>query len=270
MHAHVYSDFGDLNPIAEKQVITADDGATTHWFFYVSDPMGTPEQLLRPDGSIAAELERTAFGKTTSVGDSTMDVRFPGQIADEETGLAYNFNRYYDPELGQYLSTDSLGVRGGTNLFAYCRNPITYCDPYGLETDDQHGLQMQVWDAQKNPQGGPSTNTSGGYEVTNKAEIAAAKKNNADMAAKGQEGPPQQVKQVTAPSASGAGDPPMKFAGKDQASVHTEDKALHRLNTSKADDPNGHKEAMDGGTAKVKGTYPPCKVCHGKRSVTAK
>jgi len=52
---------------------------------------------------------------------------------DTETGLHYNWNGYYDPETGRYLSPDPIGLDGGLNLYAYVENdPVNYVDPWGL------------------------------------------------------------------------------------------------------------------------------------------
>ena len=51
-----------------------------------------------------------AFGDTTPSADSdangkstTVNLRFPGQYYDSESGLYYNWNRYYHPTLGRYM-----------------------------------------------------------------------------------------------------------------------------------------------------------------------
>ncbi|MXF14520.1 RHS repeat-associated core domain-containing protein, partial [Escherichia coli] len=45
--------------------------------------------------------------------------RLPGQQHDEESGLYYNRNRYYNPLLGRYITQDPIGLAGGWSLYAY-------------------------------------------------------------------------------------------------------------------------------------------------------
>ena len=60
----------------------------------------------------------------------------PGQYYDAETGLHYNWHRYYDPDTGRYLTPDPIGLEGGINPFLYTsNNPVNYIDPYGLFLD---------------------------------------------------------------------------------------------------------------------------------------
>jgi RHS repeat-associated protein len=57
----------------------------------------------------------------------------PGQYYDQETGLHYNYFRYYNPQTGRYVTPDPIGLEGGINLFAYVENnPVNLIDPYGL------------------------------------------------------------------------------------------------------------------------------------------
>jgi RHS repeat-associated protein len=62
-------------------------------------------------------------------------LRFAGQYFDSETGLHYNYWRFYDPKLGRYLRADPIGIEKGRNhLFTYVsNNPINASDYYGLE-----------------------------------------------------------------------------------------------------------------------------------------
>lgn len=60
-------------------------------------------------------------------------MRFPGQYYDKETGLHYNYHRYYDPTSGRYLRPDPLGLPAGINLYVYAiNNPIRRYDFFGL------------------------------------------------------------------------------------------------------------------------------------------
>jgi RHS repeat-associated protein len=59
-------------------------------------------------------------------------LRFPGQYFDSETGLHYNYLRYYDPEVGQYVSQDPLGLAPAANPVGYVDRPSVSCDPLGL------------------------------------------------------------------------------------------------------------------------------------------
>ena len=62
------------------------------------------------------------------------NLRFQGQYFDEETGLHYNRHRYYNPNTGQFISQDPIGLLGGINNYQYAPNPTGWVDPFGLTT----------------------------------------------------------------------------------------------------------------------------------------
>ena len=66
----------------------------------------------------------------------TINLRFPGQYFDQETGLHYNWSRYYNPKIGRYLTSDLAGLRGGLNTYLYAAaNPLYFVDFTGLCQD---------------------------------------------------------------------------------------------------------------------------------------
>ncbi|RPD43590.1 RHS repeat protein, partial [Hymenobacter sediminis] len=60
--------------------------------------------------------------------------RYQGQYEDTETGLYYNRFRYFDPEAGQYISQDPIGIRGGISLYAYVDDTNIQVDILGLSS----------------------------------------------------------------------------------------------------------------------------------------
>lgn len=59
-------------------------------------------------------------------------MRFPGQYHDAESGLHYNYFRYYDPAAARYNSPDPLGLEPAPNHHAYVSNPLEWIDLLGL------------------------------------------------------------------------------------------------------------------------------------------
>jgi len=103
-------------------------------YYYHNDHLGTPQLMTDSTQTVVWQADYTAFGKATiTTGTITNNLRYPGQYYDAETGLHYNWNRYYDPEVGRYLSVDPVGLRGGMNLYRYVsNNPVISIDPLGL------------------------------------------------------------------------------------------------------------------------------------------
>jgi RHS repeat-associated protein len=104
-------------------------------YYFINDHLGTPQQLVDGSGTVAWQAAYLPFGKaqvlTATVGNN---LRFPGQYYDAETGLHYNWHRFYDPETGRYVTADPIGLRGGINLYAYVENdPVNKIDPEGLD-----------------------------------------------------------------------------------------------------------------------------------------
>ncbi len=62
-----------------------------------------------------------------------MNLRFPGQYYDVETGTHYNFHRDYRPNAGRYVQSDPIGLGGGLGFYLYADNtPLIHIDSLGL------------------------------------------------------------------------------------------------------------------------------------------
>ena len=109
-------------------------------YFVHNDARGTPQALTDEAGDVVWKAQTAPFGATEVDEDPDGDgqavefnVRMPGQYYDEETGLHYNYFRYYDPQTGRYITSDPIGLEGGMNTYLYAyANPTRFSDPSGL------------------------------------------------------------------------------------------------------------------------------------------
>jgi RHS repeat-associated protein len=97
----------------------------------VSDHLGTPIAAYDANGIRAWQLRLDLFGAGQHDG-AGFPLRWPGHYQDRETGLHYSRFRYYDPELGCFISPDPIGLEGGLALYAYPTDPLSEIDPLGL------------------------------------------------------------------------------------------------------------------------------------------
>ena len=130
---------------AWNALTNSEKAENTNWLH--TNHLGAPEAATNSEGQIVWQASYAPFGAAsivkasvkTKAGENpgansfSLNLRLPGQYEDQETGLHYNKQRYYDPARGEYLSPDPLGTPDGPNGYAYVRyNPLKYVDPEGL------------------------------------------------------------------------------------------------------------------------------------------
>jgi RHS repeat-associated protein len=119
-----------------------------------ADHLNTPRRLTQADGQVAWQWAYSAFGDeapttaanrftspstnpttgTTAVKQVVFNLRYPGQYADAESNLFYNYFRSYDAKTGRYTQPDPIGLGGGSNRFIYAGgDALNYMDPTGLD-----------------------------------------------------------------------------------------------------------------------------------------
>jgi RHS repeat-associated protein len=111
-----------------------------------TDHLGTPRAVVHPGSNAIIwrwDLNDTAFGEHLPNGNPDGDalsyelnLRFPGQYFDAESGIFYNYFRDYDAAAGRYLQPDPIGLEGGISAYGYVSgNPLTRTDTLGLQDD---------------------------------------------------------------------------------------------------------------------------------------
>ncbi|OSI08531.1 hypothetical protein BWD07_12055, partial [Neisseria canis] len=140
-YTYVYTEQGSYEPLAQIVQTANRDGskADRQILYYHNDQIGIPREMTDGEGNIVWRGEYDGWGKLDNVESANLkeDVHQPfrlqNQYADKETGLHYNFFRYYDPHCGRFTQQDPIGLWGGENLYFYAFNNFTWSDPIGLE-----------------------------------------------------------------------------------------------------------------------------------------
>ena len=117
--------------------LTVYDAATESTCYYHTDVNKNVTELTDANGDVAAHYEYSPFGTVTNSTGSfaaANPFRFSSEYFDEETGLVYYNYRYYDPQLGRWISRDPIEEQGGYNLYGMIENnPMWGWDTLGEE-----------------------------------------------------------------------------------------------------------------------------------------
>ena len=117
-------------PGIDNKLKSATDGTAS---YFLQDHLGSTMKLTDSNGSVTESNGYDSFGKPTNSSFSSR-YQFTGREYDSFSGLQYSRARFYDPQIGRFISEDPIGFAGGdVNLYGYVWNsPQNYRDPSGL------------------------------------------------------------------------------------------------------------------------------------------
>ena len=142
-------------PIVDEPLAETHSGTTS---YFQQDGPGSATSLSSSTAALVKTYTYDAFGRqTASTGTTTNSVQYTGREFDSETALYFYRARYYDQEVGQFLSEDPLHSSIEMNRYKYVRNnPVNRIDSSGLRSHSNHGctlvatLKMLLWTSQSN------------------------------------------------------------------------------------------------------------------------
>ena len=110
-------------------------------YYYIRDALGNILGIINQNGQIVVQYSYTSYGVCSISGNTSLGnenpFRYKGYYYDVETSLYYLTTRYYDPEIGRFISPDSVEYLdpqsiNGLNIYCYCGNdPVNRFDPSG-------------------------------------------------------------------------------------------------------------------------------------------
>ncbi|WP_349267290.1 RHS repeat-associated core domain-containing protein, partial [Neisseria sp. HMSC067G11] len=143
-YTYLYTDPDSYEPLAQVCNWTNEDGESkqqTHYFH--CDQIGIPREMTDKDGNLLWFGNYTGWGRlkeeTKVTYNAYQPFRLQNQYADRETGLHYNFFRYYEPDAGRFVNQDPIGLAGGSNLYWALQNSQMWADPLGLSSKKSPG-----------------------------------------------------------------------------------------------------------------------------------
>ena len=136
-YTYIYTDPNSYEPLAQvRDWTTADGESRQQTRYFHCDQIGIPREMTDKDGNLLWFGNYTGWGRLkeeTKVTDSAYQpFRLQNQYADRETGLHYNFFRYYEPDAGRFVNQDPIGLNGGDNTYFFALNTKAWIDELGL------------------------------------------------------------------------------------------------------------------------------------------
>jgi RHS repeat-associated protein len=106
-------------------------------YYFSQDHLGSTTALTGTTGKLVERMTYDAYGN--SAGSTRTRYGYTGRERDPMTSLLYYRARWYDPQVGRFISEDPIGLTGGIHQFAYVgNNPQNGKDPSGLYDIDVH------------------------------------------------------------------------------------------------------------------------------------
>ena len=137
-YTYIYTDPDSYEPLAQvRDWTTEDDENRQQTRYFHCDQIGIPREMTDKDGNLLWFGNYTGWGRLkeeTKVTDNAYQpFRLQNQYADRETGLHYNFFRYYEPDAGRFVNQDPIGLASNiTNLYEFALNTQVWIDVLGL------------------------------------------------------------------------------------------------------------------------------------------
>jgi len=115
----------------DQQLAELRSGVTS---YYQQDGLGSVSSLSNSAATLANTYIYDSFGNlAASTGTLINPFQYAGRDFDSEDGLHYNRHRFYDSNVGRFISGDPTGFSGGINFYHYVGNsPVGNVDPLGL------------------------------------------------------------------------------------------------------------------------------------------
>ncbi len=107
------------------------------WYYYLYNAHGDVIGLTDESGTVVNSYAYSPWGEIRTQTESvTNPIKYAGEYYDDELDMLYLRARYYDPQIGRFISLDaergSIQNPMDMNRYVYCRNnPIKYVDPTG-------------------------------------------------------------------------------------------------------------------------------------------
>ena len=148
-YTYIYTDPDSYEPLAQVHNRTNEDGESKQEIHYFHcDQIGTPREMTDDEGNLVWFGDYYGWGKlkseTNVTGTAHQPFRLQNQYCDCETGLHYNFFRYYDSRIGRFNNQDPIGLVGGENFYQFAPNVQGWVDLLGLKDSYEQAMKKAM------------------------------------------------------------------------------------------------------------------------------